>query len=669
MADLEDFVFQSMLEGCKLDACLDPFLDCINKLRSKIESNLPDSRTDFSCFQGEDLRKAQSAAAELLTNINRLLPGFLDNPNDVLSNETLRKRLEDGRQSFARAGYLEGTYPWFREEQQKPAPLSPFHKSLFAALEAQCHRPKEQGQQASKTTTPTLTQLAFDQACRQIEQSIVGERASATFVCGGTIPIDSAPPADSVGPKKSPPVHLFWLTGGANQALRLELPLSHDNNPDSSIGRLRQLVDDCQPASFGRGQQDVIDPSYRKAGKLDPGHFASTFHPADFDIVANVAQILLPPFRTEAEGCVPFQKLRAELYKLNGQIGSLVVCLPSGFEGGSLIVQHDGQQVEFDWASQSGTAIQWAAFYSDCEHEIKTVSAGERITLTYNLYLTESAHQDSPQNSIVDPRSLPLYGLLKDTLAQPGFMKDGISPLSRVVCDNRFSPHMQRPRLTIIGGVLGIYCSHAYPHSSSQASALLPRGLKGADLALYSTLKSLGIELDVLPILCAEDELRFYESGQLEDFLREGKPFEPEYAQLPYKIPLDVGVDRYWKILFLSRYVQVGEDFMYFVKSERLPITATSFMRRPDIIGAQLNPYRTTDRGEEEQLIEVIHDTWPSTTMRGITWIVKPQHHQMAFSYLAYGNQCAIGTVYSYAAILAVIPPYHMRQAVMNQRG
>ena len=81
--------------------------------------------------------------------------------------------------------------------------------------------------------------------------------------------------------------------------------------------------------------------------------------------------------------------IRAELYKLNvysgpsgrfrahvdtprseTQIGSLVVCLPSEFEGSVLSVSHQGNTVQFDWSASSPggqqPSIQWAAFYSDC---------------------------------------------------------------------------------------------------------------------------------------------------------------------------------------------------------------------------------------------------------------------------------------------------------------
>ena len=62
--------------------------------------------------------------------------------------------------------------------------------------------------------------------------------------------------------------------------------------------------------------------------------------------------------------------IRAELYKMNvysgptgcfkahvdtprggNMFGSLVVCLPSQFTGGSLVTSHKGQEVTYDWSS------------------------------------------------------------------------------------------------------------------------------------------------------------------------------------------------------------------------------------------------------------------------------------------------------------------------------
>lgn len=64
--------------------------------------------------------------------------------------------------------------------------------------------------------------------------------------------------------------------------------------------------------------------------------------------------------------------------------------------------------------------------------------------------------------------------------------------------------------------------------------------------------------------------------------------------------------------------------------------------------------------------LQVINDTWPNVSIPGITWINEPAHNEMAFSYIAYGNEASIGTMYSYAAILAIVPPFDERQRVMD---
>jgi hypothetical protein len=41
-----------------------------------------------------------------------------------------------------------------------------------------------------------------------------------------------------------------------------------------------------------------------------------------------------------------------------------------------------------------------------------------------------------------------------------------------------------------------------------------------------------------------------------------------------------------------------------------------------------------------------------------------PKHEEMAFTTLVYGNEVAISTRYSCAALFAVIPPYEVRKQV-----
>lgn len=102
-------------------------------------------------------------------------------------------------------------------------------------------------------------------------------------------------------------------------------------------------------------------------------------------------------------------------------LGSLVVCLPSFHEGGQLVVRHKGHEMNFDWSGEKGVGVvQWAAFYSDCEHEVLEVTAGRRITLTYHLYYTCAANR-----AMIDPGKLQLTMSLRNVISQPPICHQG----------------------------------------------------------------------------------------------------------------------------------------------------------------------------------------------------------------------------------------------------
>uniref|UniRef100_A0A383W5D7 Prolyl 4-hydroxylase alpha subunit Fe(2+) 2OG dioxygenase domain-containing protein n=1 Tax=Tetradesmus obliquus TaxID=3088 RepID=A0A383W5D7_TETOB len=68
-------------------------------------------------------------------------------------------------------------------------------------------------------------------------------------------------------------------------------------------------------------------------------------------------------------------------------IGTLVVQLPccEGHTGGSLAVRHRRKQYVHDFAQDSTTSTQYAAFFADCEHELTPLTGGMRLVLAYNL--------------------------------------------------------------------------------------------------------------------------------------------------------------------------------------------------------------------------------------------------------------------------------------------
>lgn len=83
--------------------------------------------------------------------------------------------------------------------------------------------------------------------------------------------------------------------------------------------QLHQLADACDAATFGFNEKDVLDESYRKAGKLDRSEFATGFDVHRNGLVDIVRNDLLND--EEVQGSI-----RAELYKLNvyGALQSVV---------------------------------------------------------------------------------------------------------------------------------------------------------------------------------------------------------------------------------------------------------------------------------------------------------------------------------------------------------
>jgi hypothetical protein len=95
------------------------------------------------------------------------------------------------------------------------------------------------------------------------------------------------------------------------QLAHLFFPCSHFEIGVMTESDIALLVDKCAPATFGRGPEDVLDESYRKALKLDQDAFSWRFNPDSGEFVARLAQELCVP------GILLEAVIRVEPYKLN----------------------------------------------------------------------------------------------------------------------------------------------------------------------------------------------------------------------------------------------------------------------------------------------------------------------------------------------------------------
>lgn len=170
-------------------------------------------------------------------------------------------------------------------------------------------------------------------------------------------------------------------------------------------------------------------------------------------------------------------------------------CLHS--PGGQLIVGHKDNEITFDWSSSatSNAVVNWAAFYSDCIHEVKEVTSGHRITLTYNLFVSRGTGMLAGIAPNLTRSQLPLYDSLKKSLASPIFLRKG--------------------------ALMGFYLAHAYLHTHRTLHKTLPAALKGSDMVLYECVRALGLKCSLVPVAQGFNDHFKDEIGGYEDVFEE----------------------------------------------------------------------------------------------------------------------------------------------------
>ena len=164
----------------------------------------------------------------------------------------------------------------------------------------------------------------------------------------------------------------------------------------------RQLSTLCRQAPYGKGTETLVDTNVRRVWELDPEQFQLT-NPKWHALLLSIID------RVREELGLGRRKLAAHLYKLllyeeggfflphrdgeklDRMVATLVIGLPSVHAGGELIVSHDGTEHEIAFTgAASGHELSFAAFYADCQHEIRPVRSGYRLCLAYNMTLAES---------------------------------------------------------------------------------------------------------------------------------------------------------------------------------------------------------------------------------------------------------------------------------------
>lgn len=168
----------------------------------------------------------------------------------------------------------------------------------------------------------------------------------------------------------------------------ISFPMSED--------QIEKIIQQATRAPYGKGKETIVDTTVRKTWQLPPEqvHISGKSWPSSFEaILADVKRQL---------GCQDIS-VEAELYKLliydrgsfflphrdsektAGMFGTLVFVLPSTHTGGELIISHAGKEVTLDLSKTECSELAFGAFYADCEHEVRPITDGYRVSLIYNL--------------------------------------------------------------------------------------------------------------------------------------------------------------------------------------------------------------------------------------------------------------------------------------------
>jgi len=192
-----------------------------------------------------------------------------------------------------------------------------------------------------------------------------------------------------------------------------------------------RIIGVAEAAPYGRGEETVIDPEVRRCWQIGPDrvrlggrHWARTLD----RIVEQVAEGLGVSDPVTAE----FYKLlvyepgsffvgHRDTEKAPGMFATLLVVLPSAFEGGELLVRHRGREARLALRCDEPAEAAFAAFYADCVHEVLPVTAGHRLTLAYNLVRVGKGRPPKPPDYAEQQGSAAaLLQAWRDSRAQPG---------------------------------------------------------------------------------------------------------------------------------------------------------------------------------------------------------------------------------------------------------
>ena len=214
----------------------------------------------------------------------------------------------------------------------------------------------------------------MDQIKEEILQSLSQQYTTAHFACVGQVP--DAPNPGLV-------IEGLGIFG---------FPLSQRE--------AQVIISKCRKSPVGKGTETLLDDKVRKSWELNPSQFSiqnarwrtciesllSKVY-GELGLTCGRANVRAEPYKLLVYEEGAFFKPHQDSEKTPGMFGTMVVSLPSQHEGGNVILTHNKSVKVYDSSQNSNlvAGTSFGAWYSNVYHEVKAVTSGYRVVLTYNL--------------------------------------------------------------------------------------------------------------------------------------------------------------------------------------------------------------------------------------------------------------------------------------------
>ncbi|KAJ3785982.1 hypothetical protein GGU10DRAFT_268129 [Lentinula aff. detonsa] len=166
------------------------------------------------------------------------------------------------------------------------------------------------------------------------------------------------------------------------------------------------IISSATQAPFGHGTETKVDTNVRHTWEIEPARvsFGNVAWQAWLKetVVKSVATALGVPVSETPPRCELYKLLLYEqgsqcidsyssflphqdTVKAQNMFATIIVVLPSPYTGGQVHISHSSSKQIFSFDSNSLLSTAVMAWYTDVQHEVKPITSGYRLALSYNL--------------------------------------------------------------------------------------------------------------------------------------------------------------------------------------------------------------------------------------------------------------------------------------------